>query len=380
MNAWSIRPDWSGNYTTNYAYKTEAFSSRSGKEQRRALRHSPRFYCEFDFQAPMVDFDRLMFGKQNQQFIMPDYTESDTLAAATTIGGTTVQVAAVQPWMRNGEYVSVDGVSAHLVTNVSGTTLTVSPNLSAAWPIGTTLFHAYRGFVQPTLQVDTPVNTISKGKIRFDAIPASLAPLTPPAAAVTWNGREVFLKRPNWANSPQIEYNWQVEAVDFGRGAATYYQVIDFCSKSVKATYLGKTRAEVLELRNFFDRMRGMRGEFYAPTWNPDLELVGNISSGSHTLTAKGTTVPDNTAYRQLVVVKVDGTLIYNEVASMSVVAGDTPIVCANAWPAINAADVLMVCWMPAWTLASDILTVSWASDQVANVGIAMRTVDDIDV
>jgi len=380
MNAWSIRPDWSGNYTTNYAYKTEAFSSRSGKEQRRALRHSPRFYCEFDFQAPMVDFDRLMFGKQNQQFIMPDYTESDSLAAVTTIGGTDIQVTAAQPWMRVGEYVSVDGVSVRQIVGVSGTTLTVSPVLSAAWPIGTTLFHAYVGFVQPTLQVDTPVNTISKGKIRFDAIPTNLSPLATPGAAVTWNGREVFLKRPNWSDAPQIEYNWPVEAVDYGRGAATYYDVIDFCSKSVKATYLGKSRAEVLEFRNFFNRMLGMRGEFYAPTWNPDIELVGNVTAGSSTLVAKGATVPDNTTYRQVVVVKVDGTLIYNTVVSMSVVAGDTPIVCANAWPAINAADVVMVCWMPAWTLASDILTISWASDQVANIGIAMRTVEDDDV
>lgn len=384
---WPFPPDWKSPFVTNYAYKTEVFSSRVGKEQRRALRHNPRYYCEFDFvllRGQLVEFDRLMQGRQNAPIIMQDVAETDTTAATLAIGGASVSVTTAQPWMRVGTTILIGDTQAHVLQSVSGTTLGIYPTSTAAWPAGTKVSLGYKGYIQATTSIDTPTNTVGKGKVRFDAVPLELPPVTPPAAGVTWNGREVFLKKPNWSSAPQIEYGWPVEAVDYGRGATAMFNVIDFCQRAVKQTFVGKTRAEVREFRDFHDRMKGSRGEFYAPTWRPDMELVSNVSAGSSTMTVAGTTLhvylDGNTVNRQVAVVKTDGSLIYNEVSSMAISGDNTVVTFANTWPAINTADVLMVCWMPAWTLASDILTISWLTDSVATIGLSMRTVEDIDV
>ncbi len=43
-----LLPNWSSAYTVEYAYKTDMFVSRSGREQRRALRTSPRKKIAFN--------------------------------------------------------------------------------------------------------------------------------------------------------------------------------------------------------------------------------------------------------------------------------------------------------------------------------------------
>lgn len=383
---WRFPPDWKSGYTTNYAYKTESFKSRVGKEQRRALRHNPRFYNEFDISlmgGRLAEFDTMMAGWQNRPFVMPDYTESVSLFTAAEPGGETIVVDGTPDWLVADAQIMLSNLgktSLHVVGDVTGSTVTLTPYITQAWPSGTTVYRGYTGYVQQSMSVSTPTNMVGTTKIRFDALPATTVPAVT-TAAETYNGRELFLKKPNWSSSPQVDMEYEIDKVDYDRGHNTFFNIVEFITKTTKATYLAKTRAEVDQFRKFFDRMKGMRGEFYAPTWKPDMTIASSITAGAVNLVVEGVDTYEflrgSTVYKKLVIVKNDGTLLKNSVTNMTV-TDKTTIVCGTPWPAVNKNDVLMVCWMPVWTLASDILTISWVTDSVAQIGLAMRTVEDI--
>lgn len=380
---WPYSPNWSDNYVANYAYKTESVLSRKGKEQRRALRHNARFYSEFGVLlsgGQLAQFDAMMGGWQNKSFVMPDYTEYTTLETATSLGDETLELIDTPTWL--DEHVTiVIGSSVYLVTNLTGTTATVTPRL-AAFPTGERVTLGRSGQIAPSSQVDLPTNTVGRFKVRFDAYPRSLPPPVPPAAALTFNGREVFLKKPNWSTTPQVTHDWPVEVIDYGRGRNVFFPVIDFCQRSIRATYTAKTPAEVLEIRNFFDRMRGMRGEFYAPTWNPDMELAAPVILGATEIVVTGSHaydyLRDSAVHRCIAIVRTDGSLLLRETDGMSLVDGNTVVSVTEALPAIT--EVTMICWLHACALSSDILTVTWLTDTVAQVGLTWRTLEDIDV
>lgn len=386
---WKFYPNWADNYVTSYAYKTEEFVSRSGKEQRRALRHNPRFASEFTItpmRGKLSQFDTIMAGWQNRPFVMPDYTEYVELASSASAATHEIVVSEAQEWVHVGANIVLDDgtLDLHVITEVTGTTLTVAPVLNRDWAAGTRVYLGYPGYISSTITADNITNMVGNAKIRFEALPATTVRPEPPVAASTHNGFELFLKKPNWAGAPQVEFSMPVESVDYDRGTNAFYRLIDFSFRSVKATYLGRTRNEVRAIRQFFDRMRGRQGEFYAPTWKPDMEIAGNVSAGAFDITVSGTDVFDylngDTVYRRIALVKNDGTILYRTISTMSSVAGSTVLTCTSSWPAVNASDVLMICWLPRWTLASDILTVTWITDSVAQVSITMRTVEDLSV
>ena len=380
---WPYSPNWRDSYVANYAYKTESVVSRSGREQRRALRHNARFYSEFDIllkSGELSRFDAMMGGWQNKTFVVPDYTEYTTLAADTALGDDTLEVSAVPVWLTADSIVVVGGY-VYVVLKVDGTTVTVSPRL-AAIAAGERVTLGRSGLIAASAQADLQTNTVARFKVRFDAYPRTLTPVEPPAAGLTFNGREVFLKKPNWTTTPQVTYDWPVEALDFGRGRNLFYKVIDFSQRSVRATYTAKTPAEVLEIRNFFDRMRGMRGEFYAPTWNLDMELAAPVIGGMSEMTVVGSHVydflRDSTVHRCIAIVLTDGSVLLRKTNSVTLDGDNTVIGVTVALPSIS--EVQMICWLHAHTLSSDILTVTWLTEAVAQVGLTWRTVEDIDV
>lgn len=385
---WTITPQWSDGYRTAYAYKTESFVTRTGKEQRRALRHNPRFSSEFSVMLSggnLSKFEMLMANRQNKPIAMPDFSTFAFLSSNATVGDTTIQVPSVS-WLRSGISIYVsDGRSYELyaVDSVSGSSVDIRPSLANSFPEGSKVYLAYQGYIASGFQADLETDSTAVAKIRFEALPETTMPINPPAAGLTWNGREVFLKRPNWSTRPQVTFDYPVDKVDFDRGKSAYYRLVQFSQRTVQATFLGRTSAEVAEFKAFFDRMRGARGEFYAPTWKPDLVMATAAVAGSFSLIVKDldayNLMKGDTVYRNIAVVR-NNDILYRRVSDMTINGANTSLTLTDSLPSITPDDVLMICWMPAWTLASDILTISWVTDSVATISLAMRTVEDLDV
>lgn len=57
---WPLRPNWRGSYAVTYQFATDILITRSGREQRRALRDAPRQQIKFTVTAAQDRFRALM--------------------------------------------------------------------------------------------------------------------------------------------------------------------------------------------------------------------------------------------------------------------------------------------------------------------------------
>src|SRR5215217_1536312 len=107
---WPFEVDWSAAFRVTYQYLTDVFVNRSGGEQRRATRETPRKVIEFTSTlmngAQLRTFNRLIETGQNQLVVMPEVTCVARSAAATTLSGATaMSVEAIPAWLAAGSEV-----------------------------------------------------------------------------------------------------------------------------------------------------------------------------------------------------------------------------------------------------------------------------------
>lgn len=257
------------------------------------------------------------------------------------------------------------------------------------WPVGTRVYAALSGYVDPAVQVTRITNNVARVNLRFGVTPLSEKWIEPPVAPNTFNGRELFLKRPNWAQEVASTAQHEVDEIDYDRGGIFRVSPVTFGTENRRATYLNRDADEAQLLLDLFLRMRGRQGEFYMPTWEYDFAPKDAVSSGSASMRVAGTTLADcygdSTVHKAMFVMLQDGSLIFRKVLSVSIVSDgggtDSAITISGSWDTSFTADNIVMCgWMPVWRLASDELTVEWVTNTVAQVQLTVQTVEDLPV
>ena len=137
-------------------------------------------------------------------------------------------------------------------------------------------------------------------------------------------------------------------------------------------------------IRMFFDRMKGQRGEFYMPTWKHDLVPLTALTSAGTTVTVENNleeAYDDNTGWKALAILKTDGSWIFRTVTDVLDAGDNATLTVSAAWGAdVAVAEIEMISWMPVWRFATDILTMSWPRDSVANITMAFQIIENLAV
>lgn len=389
---WPFAVDWSSPFRVNLSYKTEIWASRSGKEQRRALRDTPRKSLEFTSHtnhAKLRAFKALMATWQNKVMIMPEVTRSALITAPVADGSATVLVDALEDWLVDGAtvvMVSGERLELRKIDLVNGLAVTFT-SAGGAWPAGTKLHPGLEGMLAGELRVKQFTDSVARVSVQFDVTPASELPRALGSAVSTLGGREVFTKQPNWRDGIDLTYQYTSETVDYGRGRTATFRPIHFSTQIFKASYLGKNAARALELQQFFERQRGRQGEFYMPTGLNDLPLKVPSLSGNFYLRIADQEVfsayAQDTVHRAVEVVMNDGRRLYRQVEEITAVSdsegNDTLIKVTAAWPyTLNPAEVAHISWMPTCRHATDEMTIEWLTDSVAQTQFAIQTLEDL--
>lgn len=394
---WLFDPAWppSGkNYVITYEYKTEIITSRSGREQRIALRSTPRRAVNYRVllqRAALKQYNDTMRQWQARTFVIPELPRFTRTAAVMMAGSPSFEVTEVPRWLVPGIAVVLRGVDTVVgdVESVVGNVVTLKGASSFDWPAGTKVHYGMTGYMETELSAPRETNHVAQLDLKLNVKPVGEKYLAPAAATVFLDGREVFLKRPNWARPVEATIGIDVAELDYGRGPVARFRPIDFPTEARKMTFLGRTYAEMEEIQEFFHRMKGRQGEFYMPTWEPEFEPKVAAQPLTNSLRIFGTEFAtiykDSTVYRAIWVKMKDGALLLRKVDRIEIVIDgdgtDSFIHLTENWDReISAATVAMCGWMPAWRLASDILTVEWVTDSVAQVQLAMQTIEDLPV
>lgn len=393
---WLLEPNWppaGKNYTLTYSFKTEIIASRAGREQRIALRTTPRREVAYRVllrREALVAFNDLMRDWQQRSFVMPELPRFAVSSGAMAVGSTDLAFDTLPGWaVIDGQVVLENNgnMEVRQIDSVAGNTVTFKTASTSHWPAGTRMFYGMVGFMSPRLSTPRETNYHAQLDLEFGIAPVSDPYIAPPAPAVTLSGREVFLKRPNWANQVGATIEHDVELLDYDRGPVARFVPVAFPRETRQLTFLGRNFAEAEEIREFFYRMKGQQGEFYMPTWEYDFRPKVPAQVGSTNMRIAGldfaNVYGDSTVYRAIFVLMKSGDLLLRKVNTIQQVVdgdgSDTFINVTEAWDREISVDNIVMCgWLPAWRLSSDILTIEWLTNSVAQAQITMQTVEDL--
>lgn len=395
---WLFAPNWppgGKNYTLTYSFKTEIITSRSGREQRIALRKTPRRSLSYRVllrKEALVEFNDTMRFWQARTFMLPELPRFVTATSEMAADGFVMQVDSVPAWVTVGVQVALkheNRMEVRQIESLIGNTVVFKTTSPLAWPIGTKMHYGMTGFMATSLSAPRETNYHAQLDLEFDINPLSDKYIAPAAPTRTLAGREVFLKRPNWAVQVGATIEREVEELDYDRGPVARFTPVEFPRETRKLTFVGRTFAEMEEIREFFYRMKGQQGEFYAPTWEYDFKPKVTIQAGTSNVRIFGTEFStiygDTTVYRAIFVLMNNGDVLVRKVNTiLPVVDGDGSdsfITVTEPWDReISVSNIVMCGWMPAWRLSSDILTVEWLTNSVAQTQLAMQTIEDLPV
>lgn len=387
---WPFPVDWGDSYKVTLSFKTDIWSSRSGKEQRRAARKTPRRSLQFSSVAvgeSLRRFRRLMASWQNKTLVMPDVVRATTLSASVDGGDLVIPVASTADWLASGAtVVLINGEDREIrkIAYVDGLNVVMTAG-GAAWPAGTKVHPGLEGMVASELPTNLPTNAVAKIDVRFNVTPASEPALSSGTPDATLAGREVFTKTPNWARGTDVTFSYPSENVDYGSGVIATFRPIGFGTQVPRATFVGQDAAAVLKLEQFFRRARGRQGEFYLSSRVDDLPMAAPSLVGNFYLRVVGQEVyaayTQDTVHRAVEVLLTNGTRIWRAVDQVDVVndgdGNDTLLHVTQAWPQTFApSDVVRISWMPVSRFASDEMTIEWLSNTVAQTQLSMQSLE----
>ena len=376
-------PNWNEPVRVAYEFSTGIVTSREGHEQRWANRQRARVAVRFNTMLTQRKLQRFMADlaeSGHEPFTVIAPWRRTEIAAGAAPGATVLTVTAPPFWLVAGSSIVLaapDFWEAAQVLSVAGSAVTISGGLSRAFPSGTTLYGAYRARAPEEPQFQAHTATVWTGEMIYDVDPGSDPQATPAASPALFEGREVFLTRPDWSDRPRVSFRELREMVDSEFGVVQSSSPTRRTDMELRLRYVGLDAESSEDLIAFFLRHKGRRGSFWMPTWQRDLTPTGTVASGATTFTVAGTDAFygfSGSDLYNVVIARWPGGHQVNRVTGLAIVSGNTRFTFANPWSAsLDAAA--MISWCPRWRFETDRLEVSRQTSTVAEMQFALVTI-----
>lgn len=392
--AWPFAIAWPPSGQTvqeHYRYLTEIQVSRSGREFRSARRSRPRKRLEFScvlHDGGLAAWQAFVHRALVQNLVVPQPHLLRQLPAEMPQGTNALYLEDSPDWMLPGLAIVIgDGPRRESLTigAVYGDLNYFTAGSLSRWPAGTPVYAGLTGVLDQAHDAELLTAMVARLDLTFHVRPLSEPAPSPAEPALTFDGREVFLMRPNWVQPVSQSWVRAVDELDYEIGPITRYSPVPFAADTLQATYVGATREEVQAIVDLFHRMRGRQGEFYAPSWLPDLTLREGLTAGTTTLRVQGTETTEvyagSLTHRALFVRLRGGELLLRKVTSIGIIddaQGEDSVLNLDAeWQeSVAASQVVMAGWLLLRRFAGDDLTVEWRTSAVATVQFGMLTLE----
>lgn len=385
----------SSSYILRRQYQTNIITSRGGQEQRRALRGIPRKTVEYSTAIKgnrWLDFNRRMVRGQRMRVIIAD--ETRLVKTSSISSGSDLPLESMPNWVQEGQRIVLvdfanERYEQQVIAGTDGDTAIMGSIPSSTYPSGTYVYGGLKGWLEPNMDHDINWFRFAVPKLQFKEEPGT-GVLDPAMPIINYyNGREVFLFRPNLWIPVTITDASARETIDYGFGALEGFDIVGFTRRMWSAAY--SMRDDNIDLlRGLFDRMKGQQGEFYMPTFQNDLPPKSQANSGTNTLTVEGRLVDqifsDSTIYKAIAVILNEDpipTVLYNRVTGIALSGNDSVLTVATNWTQ-NITVGTKISWMPVWRFATDIFETEYIRgpqlDVVINTKPSFLMLEDLTV
>jgi hypothetical protein len=372
--------DWASGFKISYTYKTEILTAKSQREQRIATRISPRKIYEF---SCLLSFDQrrlrdaILHAWGEDEFRIADMSRSTKVVAATP---STVTVSGTPDWVSDGRFVIVIDKGRieclEIVSALGGQVFFVAAPTQQI-SIGATLHPAPLCYLADSSSAQMLSDEVTRQSFVFSEIPASSPTESSGFPSSVFDQKEVFEEKYNWASSVDLEFISHNRDVDFGTGKIRRFNSANRNTRILKAGFLCTSASSAEELRQFFFRRKGQQRDFRYSTFANDLPILS--SPNATTIVVKdsifGQTMSDLVVYNAIEIAAADGSVFRSKIITVTHAGLNSTLTLADP---INVSLVgATVSWMPVVRFASDTAIFDWKTDQVCEVQMAFRTIDD---
>ena len=391
---WPLRHNWDSPFRMSLEYKTDLIVSGNGKEQRRAVRFSPRqtyeLSCMYSDNEKFY-MDRFFDQTPSKLAIFPICHKTAKLKGGMEPEQTYADFrGGLRDWMHPGMFVIISEKGAcetRRVTGVSSTRMNFAGKSFTQFTKDAIICLASIGRVDPDPQSTRITNTA--GTINVTAtVDPGYDTYVPGAEDQQFVGFREFLHwKTNWGDSPQVTHTWTRDDLDYGYGKIETYVPFAYPSRTTKVNFWRKGYDESLAMIDFFGRMRGRNREFLFPSYEKQIPFYA-AASGERSILIRGLdfglTYQDTTVYKRILIRKKDGTQIHAQVdfiqalpdTNTSVIwltenLPDTPL---------SPNDVFGIWWVTVARFGTDRLDIDWITDEVAQFSFAVQNLENYDI
>lgn len=389
---WPFAPNWRQKYTVSFEFKTDIFTSRSGKEQRRSARVYPRKGVKFSIvraNDEMRAFNRFMKMGHGSQIRLPELARFARSTAAHLVGATEMTIDRdAADWLTLGASVVLDTSDGYLLRTVDtydSETLTVIFNEESETiiPAGSKLHPALPVRMPDSIDVKMHTSRAVEGEMEFEAQPGLTLPEDPGFPSEVFNRREVFPFRPNFSGALSGSFNLPRDKVDFGTGRIANFYPVAFSQRTRQFNVVFPTYERRRAGVQFFLRQRGRAGEFYLPSWEDDFVVAETAAAGDLTLTLVGPEVHDtyesDDVFRAIIIRQPNGTEFYRRITAAALDGANSVITTDVGWP-VTIDDTVEVQWLVVNRFAVDLLDLECISDSAAVAQFSVTSLEDLPV
>ena len=268
-------------------WKTMRQVSRSGREQRMALRRAPRQSFEITvLLTDKEDIVRMLGGLhrwQDRAWGFPIWTEAVEHTADIQVNDSQIILDTSNADFREGGLLAIwQHNRSHTIATIQsivGTTVTLDSPIQTAWtgpklimPCRTVAIHQavpIREFIEDLME------------LRLGLLVEDNLELTGYTPAMSYDGRAVVTEPTYVDGSIDRESNALVVISDFETGKPHVFSDRDFELQKQAYTVHKEARAACWEFRRFLHSLHGMRDTFWLPTFRAELELYETATDPS---------------------------------------------------------------------------------------------------
>jgi len=380
------RHNWRASWVERLGWLSDVMVARDGTEQVAGLRGYPRRVLEqelLEANHGAQILDRNLYAWQARVFAVPVASDGEQLAATVEAGATFVPLADTT----NRDY-HADGLAllstrpdlaeAVEILSVAANGLTLKNPTQMMWAAGTRVWPARLARLsrnQPLRQVTAGVRS---ARLRWQCVDRSESVATP--GTVSYQGHDVLLEAPNRVAPVAANFERLAEVVD---GRTGLWAVDDPAEQSFQAdsfVFLARDRAAVQWWREWLYHRRGRVVPFWMPSWQADLEMVGEIGAGSSQLPVRPVSYAlfyQGRPGRDHVAIQTTaGDWILRGVSDGTVVGPELEYLLLDApvGVSLGPGTVRRICWLRLVRLNGDAQQFEWRTAGVAQLRLTVRT------
>lgn len=418
----NLAVNWLDPVNEVFGFKTQIFSSTSGREVREARRTVPIWSYEFSVLVQREQHRKLvalMVTRRTEEVILASPTvfvrsTASALAGSdfipllealrpawmipgviVVIKGATYRITAVGTFgiavedydsgveggvagfsyilAEDGDYIVIEDDSAHLITSVP----------RPPFPIGTKIHLALFGRLEGTQDIRFLTSRVGTARVRFLVSSDVVNPyIRSDFEYAQFGGLDLFDFRINWADPSLIRYDQQRETYQSETGPESFFWKAVPSVRYWTTPHTAKTHEEARRAVTFFVDKRGRAKTFFYSAVASELELAEPVSGGSYDVVFAGTDLSltlETGQDTQFLVFETRFGDIFRLVLSVSEVDGNSEVTLRDPLPiSLQPSDVRAIRAVMQARFAEDTLDVTWLTDGKAQIEMKTRSIDYI--